>query len=293
MLSFKNFYKNANKICHQEDYSPIILGTYYRRGVSYVTIKVKASLCLEAALTIPFFLAAIIAMLFIIQSMQMKVRFTKALYNQQMKLSGYAYYINKLDISDTIERMMEAEYVKSKVIDEIGRNYLNNSYIVNGYKGVHANLFMDQEDGDIVISLKYKMAVPYNLFFLPEIKYEVSMTCHSWVGENKADEEDIVYVTASGSVYHLYKDCSYIKSIIDSCLLSSINSKRNSDGSKYYPCTLCCDEKSSEDVYVFFTKYGTRYHSTSQCSNIKNNVFSISKEKAEQKYNLCSRCEKR
>lgn len=103
-----------------------------RQGVPYTAFSINASLTLEAALVLPVFLAALVAVVFFLQAIQVQSRLQQSLYNQVKKVSGYAYYMNIADMSEQVEQIMQAEYVKYAVINEIGRDYLENSVITGG-----------------------------------------------------------------------------------------------------------------------------------------------------------------
>lgn len=266
-----------------------------RQGVSYTAFSIKASLTLEAALVLPIFLAALVAVIFFLQAIQVQARIQQSLYNQVKKVSGYAYYINIADMTEKAEQVMQAEYVKYAVINEIGRDYLEKSAITGGSNGIHINFWVDAKKGILDVELDYSMDIPFNLLGFPAIKFSSRQRCHTWIGKTTDDEEqgrEAVYVTANGEVYHLYSDCSYLVSSIKNCKGTEIADKRNNSGEKYKPCQLCCKE-NEELVVAFYTDYGNRYHSLSLCSNLHSNVFSVDKETAQENYRLCSKCEKR
>ena len=79
--------------------------------MSYTAFSINASLTLEAALVLPVFLAALVAVVFFLQAIQVQSRLQQSLYNQVKKVSGYAYYMNIADMSEQVEQIMQAEYV--------------------------------------------------------------------------------------------------------------------------------------------------------------------------------------
>ena len=272
-------------------------GTYFNeKRASCAALRLIASMTVEAALSVPLFVAGIVAILFVLQIMQLQLHMQKALYNQAMKVSGYSYYLTVADLSYKAEQVLQEEYVKSAVIKEVGKDYLDNSYIVNGSKGIYLNLTGNPEKGWIDVALQYNVKVPFDLLGIGKLKMVSRARCRTWVGKD-ADTDDKsfekVYMTAGGSVYHTHKDCTYLVSKIYSCDVGEISEKRNADGSKYYACKLCCAEGNSGLKKVYYTQYGERYHSSAVCSNLHSNIFTIAKSDAEQKYRLCSKCEKR
>lgn len=264
------------------------------RRAPYVTC-LNGSLSLEASIVLPLFIGAVVMVIFFIQAIQMEMRIQKALYNQILKSSGYAYFVNIANISDPAEQLIETEYVRNKVINEVGKEYLDNSYIIGGSKGIYANIFAKAEDGILDISLIYKMNIPFNIFKLSSIPFVSRIKVHTWIGKTDTDKDikgKYVYVTPNGQVFHLYKDCSYIYSKIENSKVDEIDNIRNESGGKYYPCVVCTNQSTAQE-YVFYTKYGIRYHSNSKCRNLYSNIYCIDYEIAKEKYRLCSKCEKR
>ena len=253
----------------------------------------KGSLTLEASYVIPLFIAALVMMIFIVQAMYVQIRFQKALYQQTKEMAGTAYFVSEVGENYAVN-LLEAEYVKAKVISEIGKEWIDSSYIYKGSKGISLNVSALNEEGYIDVILQYKMYVPFDLFKLGKLKFvsraRVWIGSETEAGESEEDGQSAVaYVTAHGSVYHLKKDCTYIQSEVASCSLSAIANKRNESGAKYYPCTVCGEEASKT---VYYTKYGSRYHSRADCRNLKSSVYAMDLEKAKAQYPLCSKCAK-
>lgn len=271
----------------------IIQVTTGKRRASYAALNLNASLTLEAAFVMPLFIFAIIVLMFFLQAIQIQVRIQKALCNQTVKTAGYAYYINETGIPDIPENFLEAEFVKTCVIKELGENFFETAYIVNGKKGFTLNISNIADKGTIDVALQYYMKVPFDVFGIGKLPFVARARCRTWTGDGTVKETwntQMVYVTAKGTVYHLQKECTYIKSDISSCEYKEIGNKRNSSGGIYYPCRQCSDTKITDSSKAYYTKYGTRYHLQYYCHNLQNNVFAISIDEAKKKYKSCSKC---
>lgn len=265
-----------------------------RQGVPYTAFQLMQVLHLKQHLFYLYFSQPWLQWYFFTGDTSTVKTTTKPLQSGE-KVSGYAYYMNIADMSEQVEQIMQAEYVKYAVINEIGRDYLENSVITGGSSGIHINFLVDAKKGILDAELDYSMDIPFNLLGFPSIRFSSRLRCHTWIGNTSGDEvqsSDVVYVTANGEVYHLYSDCSYLVSSIKNCKGTEIADKRNSSGEKYRPCQLCCKD-NEEPVTAFYTDYGNRYHSQSLCSNLHSNIFSVDKNKAQENYRLCSKCEKR
>ena len=288
------FFHNINRHIKQKFCSPpdkhVSLS---EKRAPYATFRINAGLTLEASLVMPLFLAAFVALIFFLQIIQQNLHIQKALYNQVQKIAGYSYYINEADISEDVSKYLEAAYIKSAVVKEVGQKYLDNSYIKNGSKGIYLNITGKPEDGILDVALEYKMQVPFDLFNIGGLNMVSRARCHLWIGSDKnalVDDTEYVYMTPSGSVYHLYKDCTYIKSDILSCIGAEIYDERNASGAKYYKCQVCKPLLGMGKVY--YTKYGTRFHYSDKCVNLHSDVFAVEKSKVKDKYRMCTKCAK-
>lgn len=292
MLFFHNIKKYIKqKVCSTPDRH---VGLHEKRA-PYSAFYMRGSLTLEASLVMPLFLAAFVALIFFLQVIQQNLHIQKALYNQVLKISGYSYYLNDTKMSKEAQRLLEASYIKAAVIGELGEKYLNNSYIKNGSRGMNLNITGKPENGILDVALEYTMEVPFNLLKIKGFNMVSRARCHLWIGNEKnalTDDSEYVYMTPKGTVYHIYKDCTYIKSNILSCNSGEIIDKRNASGAKYYQCGACVPYMPTRKN-VYYTTYGTRYHYSKTCYNLHSDVYMIQKKEAEKKYRLCKKCQTR
>lgn len=101
------------------------------------------------------------------------------------------------------------------------------------------------------------------------------------------NDETIVYITPSGSVYHTIRNCSYLVLSIHEIASAQLDNERNESGGKYYACEKC-GNKGSEGK-LFITDYGYRYHTTVNCSRLMRNVMAVPlSEVSDRKH--CSKC---
>lgn len=99
-------------------------------------------------------------------------------------------------------------------------------------------------------------------------------------------EEDMVYITPTGTVYHKDRGCHYLDLSISSVTLQELTSKRNKDGSKYYKCAYC--PKRVLDL-VYIADYGTRYHTSVCCSELTRTVEAVPISQVGKRH-ACSKC---
>ena len=261
----------------------------------YAAFKLKGSLTVEASLVLPLFIGAIVFLLFFIQAVRINVHIQKAVYNQTMSVAGYAYYVNMANPPVEVENLLEAGYIKSKIIDELGTEFMNNPYIINHRDAFSLNFTNIFDEGIIDVALQYRLKVPFDIFGVSEVPFVARARCKTWAGADSGKTEwdtEMVYVTKYGEVYHINKSCTFIKSDVMTCSKVKIKTLKNESGEWYKPCSLCSEGHASYVVPVYYTEYGNRFHVNENCSNLKSNVFSIEKDDAIKKYRPCSKCAK-
>ncbi|MCM1309325.1 MAG: hypothetical protein NC223_12060 [Butyrivibrio sp.] len=267
------------------------------KRASHTAFGLGGGLSLEASLVLPLFLAGLLALLFFIQVIQLQMRLQKALYGQALKAAGYAYYLDSVtDMDDTVQNVLEAEYIKSAVIKEVGAEYLDSSYIVGGSRGLSLNLTGNMQSDIFDAALRYKVSVPFDLLGIGRITLVSRARCRIWSGGGDGEGgayEDTVYMTANGEVYHIYEDCTYLVSDVCEAKYGQLDGLRNDSGAKYYACAVCKSEMTDKTASVYYTRYGTRYHTDRLCGNLHSNIFSMPRSEAEQNYRACSKCAKR
>lgn len=102
---------------------------------------------------------------------------------------------------------------------------------------------------------------------------------HKWNGydlsgagsERPGEEEELVYITRSGSAYHRDRGCRYLNPAIQMVDREQAQGMDTEGGGKYTPC-LACGGKSS---LVYITEGGSRYHSTVNCTGLKRTIESV------------------
>lgn len=261
--------------------------------------SVQGSMTVEASLSLPIFLFSVWILLYMIEILSIYGNMQGAIHKQAKELSKYSYVYDSL-LNDKDNEVVEGigsfiftqAYVKNKVIEDIGEEYLDSTCIENGKDGLSflRTSFLKDEMIDIVVT--YSIKLPFQII---NKSVPIAQRCRirGFTGydlkdkTNKDGTEEMVYVTKTGSVYHKDRNCSHIKITINQILYSEIESKRNYSGEKYYPCEICAKSKHAGLVYI--TEDGNRYHNSLNCSGLKRMVFEIPLSKVGNR-RPCSRC---
>ena len=136
--------------------------------------------------------------------------------------------------------------------------------------GVLRNDTLQEGNGEIIIYQSGQKAV-----------------CRAWIGFTGLETEEIyVYITPSGSVYHLFYDCTHLKLSVQSVARTVAVNSKNSNGEKYRKCSVC---KEPEGLFVYITSEGECYHSERTCSGLKRTVRQVPISQVKNR-SCCMRC---
>lgn len=146
---------------------------------------------------------------------------------------------------------------------------------------------------DIVLPEAYSFQPVGGMLPVPAI-YRVNVVrVRTWNGKEHETRheslvrEKMVYVTATGSVYHLALDCRYLKVQVTHVPAAQIQYRRNKSGAKYTACERCA--RDGPAALVLITQSGNRYHNDENCSALKRTVRMIKLSEAAG-YRPCSAC---
>ena len=126
------------------------------------------------------------------------------------------------------------------------------------------------------------MSLPVSISpFVSEIGFIPSYaTAHAsvrkWTGYDvcsvltTTEEAEYVYITEHGSVYHRSLSCRHLNVNIRVVSATEVDSLRNNNHAKYYPCEYC--KKGYSTGLMFITPDGNRAHNNAGCSALKRQV---------------------
>lgn len=281
--------------------------------------KIKASLTVEASLVLPFFLFFFISLIYFIQIFTLQEQLQKAMTETGLSMARITYvYSDFQDVKDAeaadfsifdeviqigLEEMagavMNKIILKYAVSSKLNVDSINKSFIVGGYDGIHfddSKVLEGNDDIDIII--RYRVGIPIRVFGIHEMDMIQRVKLRGWRGyqlpplytmvEEGDRNEEMVYITESGTVYHRKRTCSHINLSIEA-ISGKPTWQRNKNGGKYYPCEACGSNHEPGLVTYYITSYGDRYHSNKGCSRIKRNVREVPLSEVKDKA-PCKRC---
>lgn len=247
--------------------------------------KLKGSMALEGSLVLPIFLFFVMTVLLSLEVVRFQSDVMEALYQSgnQYAFSGYLIKYANETVPDGKDQIKE--YLESQT-----HPYL---CVTGGENGVLLqNLSTIKENGKIELIAEYQLRPFINWIPIGEIKVKDCFFSHAWTGyidsgmHGSGQEETYVYVTKTGSKYHLSYECTYLRVQVQAVNYESVFSLRNQSGEKYYACLRC---KPGKGGIVYITADGNSYHGQSNCSSLKRTVYMIPLSEANN-YSPCSKC---
>lgn len=278
---------------------------------------VTGSMTIEAAITIPLFLLIMIALIYFMLIINFQNFLYQNMTNTAKNISRYSYAIEKVgeilgqqtsseiqtntsqklsDLSiteDLLKGGLTGIYAFNKILDRNVRELAKNLGIYGGLSGINMleSDLSKQEDVDLAIA--YTVKIPMISSEIYKMSFINRCYFRNFIGKSidikSVKSKKTVYITKSGSVYHIYIDCTHIELSILSVPYSDVAFLRNKSGGKYKKCEKCVNKAVNEENYVIVTTDGDRYHVNKECSGIIRNVIAIDISQIESR-TLCKRC---
>lgn len=271
------------------------------------------SLTLEAAILLPLFLFFMMTMLSLMEMLYFYETVEQSLHQIGKKMAIYAPAtgivteifseereegnsdVDSTEIGRIAADILGEQYVKNNLINGMMQQEINSSGVVGGSGGLSFLYSKIMTEGDVIdLVVSYNIEPRNNFFFLPA--YPVLNRCRvrAWTGYAVAPDtvndagERMVYITETGTVFHLTNTCTYLDLSIQPVTSGDLAQYRNQSGGIYGRCELCGDEDA--EIY-FITDYGDCYHTSLVCSGLKRTITQIPISQVGDRH-ACSRCGK-
>lgn len=245
-----------------------------------VSTSFKGSVTVEASIILPVFFMALVCILslFEMQATRITVRSGLQCVGQNI---AYKDYESEIFVPVT---------VGTETVEAIGTERLDRSFVVGGSSGISCRKsYRNAKSHEYTFLAEYRVRLPFSLFGVPPVKQSVSLHMKGWSGytASAASTDDvIVYITATGEVYHRNAHCSYLDLTIHTSTLERVGTERNRYQERYRACEYC-GYAASGTVYI--TDMGNRYHSNIRCSGLKRQVRAVRLSQVRER-RPCSRC---
>lgn len=254
------------------------------KRASHIIFRSKGSMTLEAAFALPLFLFAVINILFAVHIIGTQSRMYAAMHQVGNKMAFAGYVYENTAGSALPEQVsgvaLTQLYAKGQIIKYAGSSYLEQSCIVGGAGGVSLAGSSVMEENDLIdLKVSYRVAPFSVLMGFDEFSmtqryygkawtgYDVTQSAGDW-----SNEDPMVYITKTGTVYHINRNCVYLNPSVEAVSAEALDSRRNESGGRYYPCERCQAGTAGE---VYITSQGNRYHTKLNCSGLKRTIYTV------------------
>ena len=249
----------------------------------------RGSMTLEASIALPLFVFFFLNIMSAIWIIQIQSDLEAALHQTGSEITKLSFDIREgedilsLDGNDGIGlaemaalRLYAVSSVKEYLADSLKHNPVMDG--ADSLSFISSKVMQGDDIVDIVVD--YKVHPIAGLVGFTGFDVQARFYGHAWTGYDisgsageEAPQEELVYITEHGEVYHRDISCKYLKSGIRSIDFDSISTARNADRAKYYPCEYCGANIAGGNVFV--TEYGTRYHSRVDCQGLKRKIYTV------------------
>lgn len=276
--------KEIRKVLNPREYlkNMFVKASAQRRMSLCPSKRLRASMTVEAAFVLPFFLFAFLNMISILEIYRLQSGMSAAMHMTAKEMAVCAYEYKELsdgDVGRAESLGLTYVWAANRVKGILGKNYLENSPIKGGASQIDwYQSSILEEDDCIDLIATYTVKPPVAVVGFGAFKMYNRVFTRAWTGYDNAAAlggdagEEFVYITPDGTVYHRSRACTYLKLSIVPVNIAVLENERNEGGAKYYPCEEC-GGKARNIVYI--TDYGTRYHSSLTCSKLKRTIFTV------------------
>ncbi len=243
----------------------------------------------EAAIALPLFLLFFLNLASLMEMMRLHGNLQTALWGAGSKAAVYACVAEEETAAASV---LSSLYIKEQLVQSLGDGYLEDSPLQNGAAGLLVIPDLQEASGDVLsIKVSYSVAPFSALTGFPAFRMSNVYYGHIWNGyeiPDTASEEEIVYVTENGTVYHLSRNCTHLLLSVREVAYSAVEELKNQWGRSYGACDRCAKGEAPENVFV--TDEGECFHYSDGCAGLKRTVKAIPLQEAVMTYRLCSRC---
>ena len=243
----------------------------------------RGSLTIEAALVLPIFIFMMVCVMSLSALLLFQLSL-KASMQEEMKLCA---------MQNVEGQIPSADEMAQRILSPINEIILAIAPVEGKSDGIE---FSEEGSTDEILRLqaRYKAKLYYDFADLFAREFAQEAVYHNWDGyrlglcSDVGDvEEEYVYITETGEVYHRSRNCSHIRLRIRQIAGSQIETARNSSGGRYKSCEHCHSRPTDGSIYI--TEDGDRYHNSLSCSGLKRTVTAVPISQVGDR-RPCSRC---
>lgn len=273
---------------------------------------VCGSMTVEAAVCLPLFLFFFLNIGSTVEIIRLHGNLQLALWEVGNRMAVYGHVLQEASPSE--EAMIEAAagddedswgmelagiamsytYVKAQILDYLGEEYLEQaplSYGAAGLQFLESSIW--ETDGRFELLVTYEVSPLTDMAGFRSFRMANRYYGHLWNGyrisgtAEQGVEQQYVYITDTGQVYHTDRECTHLKLSVRQVGLSEACAATNANGRRYVSCEKCARGGSRERVYI--TSEGDCYHFEKECPGLKRTIYTVPLNDVGDR-RLCMRC---
>lgn len=258
--------------------------------------SLAASMTLEAALALPFFLLAILSLFSVLDMAALSARLDGALQQAGMREAEAAYVrsFGEEGEGQSLALRAAGDLLTGLSLEGQIRGDLGGDFLCLRGAGAGGLTCKVSREGEVLTLRARIWATPFPPAPGIRIPVESVYVCRAWTGydvrgqSGEEGEEDVmVYITPTGTVYHRMRNCTYLKPSVRPVLAASLSGYRSLSGAIYYPCEHCRPGRTGT---VYLTSYGNRFHASASCSQIRRDIRAVPLSGVRGRMRPCSKC---
>jgi len=239
--------------------------------------RFRASLTVETALVLPIFMFMMLSIISYCRIIEYSDTVAESLHQSSRLMAQYAYASKEGGAAGALGSGLGGVAISVAYAS----NQVNSNLSSKGFNDGSISYLRSVAMKNDVIDLIATEEIPilYDFLGVKQIRVMDRARVRAFTGydntglEDMNTEETIVYVTASGSVYHRSRNCSHLNVTPTAVNAGQLSGARSSQGAKYYQCEYCAKKKECSVYYI--TEYGNRYHTTATCQALKRDVTAV------------------
>jgi hypothetical protein len=241
-----------------------------RQEASY-DVYLFGSMTLEMVVILPLFVSFLVFFLFLFRVLLVQETMEEALVYtaRTLAISCYSESPEEQKSSGELLALAQVTFYKALTDSECPLGY------IRGDRAGISLLSSELTGETVILRASYGMRLPCVLLGNYDYRFQQCVRSRKWIGDQTlgedAGEEQWVYITPNGTVYHCSRACRYLDLSIRGVSKGSVSAMRNVSGGLYHPCESCGGQ--ADTVYV--TDYGDRYHSSLSCGGLKRTIYMV------------------
>ncbi len=225
----------------------------------------KASVTIEAAISITVFLIVIISLSSFLVMTYGQLSIEEKINNISMETSKAKYFVKyDKENGSKYKSMVEVGYISARIFGDIKKS----EKLISGLNPAQSSM----NNGMVDVVLSYNVKIPFTTYH-----WNVTQRAKTkdWTGTDLKKPGEIVYITKYGKVYHRSKECKHLIITIKEVTLAQAKLSRNKSGHKYKSCSYCVKNNISDLSSVFITTDGDCYHNSLDCLGLTRSVIEV------------------